>query len=958
MYGWIFFGVIVVILGFNVLGAVIRGFSKSLFRLISVLAAAVVAVALCLIGKSLLPDGVTLVEMINSNMGVIQENLGADVAETVAEILEYLKISPVLTETIIQLTGALAAPILCFTLFTVLCVVFGIFYLIALIVRRIVIAVRHGKKWKPMRGWSALLGLAQGLVVATVLLIPISGYLNLAQPAMDTMIQQDILDEDDVVVQTVQDVVVGVNESFTMKAYRVLGGNLMTESLMSVKVGDVKVSLQDETKTLVKLVDGVVQLAAVDTAAYGPDEAAVMRSLGDAFVESKLLTPIMGDVLYGATDAWMQGEDFYGVSKPTAGEEMGMILDPTLDVLVEILHDDAQTADTLRGDVLTLAELAAILVENRVLGQLGDTDGLLNALNNEPMVVDMVTTLSENQSMKRLIPEVTNLGIRALGYFLNIPQDTQEVYEDFLVEVADSLNNADLSDPEQIKELSNKVSNAFDSVGVYVNDEIIDLYMTGMIHDLVDNHAMGSEVTPADVQAFFMIYAQTLQEAQNEQDDEASANRPVFDLLVSSDNLDAFFAVTAYSGMSEEERRNTAAATLAYLCMQIMEVDKEAEDYSEQVFVMAVVTYTNLLGDNHVALDVVKDIQITKPVTGDEVQNPASLGAYEDMKEVTVVITMEALLVDSKAAAENITPDNVAAEAAVITTIFSAAGDMAGLTGGGSADLDMQTLAGSVGTILDSLNEANSFGSEKTANLFTAILQSETVREAAGMDMTTATQMAGQVTQGGGNYGETIDAVAGSLTLIEKIQNSEAVTDAELLDFLKKLTPETAGMFKVYISASRLIDYGVPKSQSDISAELLGSIFTYMAEDGTKNYEFEAQTLNKLLQMGLDARDSDNEKLFTSEDGTVTGKLPTARETVTTALDSAAIRHALLDVLTDGNKVTRQDPMNLSSVLKTGSSDYTATVDAVRGYRAEHNEMDDLVFEAAFALFGIEETID
>ena len=136
MYGWIFFGIIVVILGFNVLGAVIRGFSKSLFRLISVLAAAVVAVALCLIGKSLLPDGVTLVEMINSNMGAIQENLGADVAETVAEILEYLKISPVLTETIIQLTGALAAPILCFTLFTVLCVVFGIFYLIGMVKHR------------------------------------------------------------------------------------------------------------------------------------------------------------------------------------------------------------------------------------------------------------------------------------------------------------------------------------------------------------------------------------------------------------------------------------------------------------------------------------------------------------------------------------------------------------------------------------------------------------------------------------------------------------------------------------------------------------------------------------------------------------------------------------------------------------------------------------------------------
>ena len=957
MYGWIFFGIIVVILGVNVLAAVIRGFSKSLFRLISVLAAAVAAVALCLIGKSMLPDGVTLVEMINSNMGLIQEKLGADVAETVAEILEYLKISPVLTETVIQVSGALAAPILCFTLFTILCVVFWILCLVALLVRRIVIWVRKGKKWKPMRGWSALLGLAQGLVVATILLIPISGYLNLAEPALDTMIQQDMLDGDDIVVRTVQDVVTDVNDSFTMKAYRVLGGGLMTDSLMSVKVGDEKVSLQDETKTLVKLADGVILLSSTETAAYDAEEANVIRALGDAFVESKLLTPIMGDVLYGATDAWMKGEDFHGVSKPTAGEEMGMIVDPSLDVLVEILHEDAQTADSLRGDVLTMAELGAILVENGVLGQLGDTDGLMNALNNEPMVTDMVTTLSENQSMKRLIPEVTNLGIRALGYYLDIPQDTQQVYEDFLVEVADSLNTSDLSDPEQIKELSNKVSDAFDSVGVYVNEEIIDLYMTGMIHDLVDNHAIGSEVTPADVQAFFLIYAQSLQEAENENNDEASSDRPSFDMLASTD-LDAFFAVTAYSGMSEEERRNTAAATLAYLCKQIMDMDEASEDYSEQVVVLAVATYSNLLGEDHIAMGVVREITVTKPVTSTEVSDPASLGSFEEMKEVSVVVTMEALLVDSKAAAENINSENVASEVAVITTIFSAAGDMAGLAGDGAADLDIQALAGTVGSVLDSLNESSSFGSEKTANLFTAVFQSETVREAAGMNMTTATEMAGQATQGGGNYGETIDAVAGSLTLIDKIQNSEPVTDEELVDFMKKLTPQSAGMFNVYISASRLVDYGVPVKQSGIASELLGSVFTYMAQDGTQNYEFEAQTLNKLLQMGLDARDSDNEKLFTSEDGTVVGKLPTARETVSTALDSEAIRHALVDVLTDGSQVTRQDPMGLSSQLKPGSSDYLATVDAVRDYRAEHNEVDDLVFEAAFALFGIEAALD
>ena len=110
--------------------------------------------------------------------------------------------------------------------------------------------------------------------------------------------------------------------------------------------------------------------------------------------------------------------------------------------------------------------------------------------------------------------------------------------------------------------------------------------------------------------------------------------------------------------------------------------------------------------------------------------------------------------------------------------------------------------------------------------------------------------------------------------------------------------------------------------------------------------------------MGLSARDSDNSKLFTSEDGTVVGKLPTAKETITTVLDSEAIRCALLEVLTDGSQVTDQDPLGLSSALKPGTAEYDATVAAVRAYRAAHSDQSDLLYEAAFALFGIQEPLD
>ena len=953
MYGLILLGIVILFLGLSVLMAVIRGLSKSLIRFITVLASALLAVFVCLIGKSLLPNGVAFVELVNNNMTLIKQNFGAEAAETVAEILEYLKISPVLTETLVQLTGALAAPILCVILFMILGVVFWVMYLIALIIRRVVIHIRHGKKWKPSRGLAACVGLVQGLVVMAILFIPLSGYLGVAAPTMNALIQQDVLEDDEYVIQIAQDVVNDVNESFVIETYRIFGGNLLTDSMMAVKVGDVKVSLREETNTLVNLAGGVMKLSSTDMANYGSDEAKIIRTLGDSFTESKLLTPIAGDVLYAATDAWMKGEEFYGVGKPAVGGDYGAIVNPTVDALVGIVHDDAPVSDTLRSDVLTLTEMGAIVIENGLLSQLNDTAGLMSALNNEAMVTDLVTVLGENQSMKRLIPEMTNLGIRAMGHFLNIPEDTQQVYDTFLNDVTNALNSGDFSDPEQIKALSEKVGTAFDNAGIAVDDEILDLYMTGMILDLVENNPRG-EVTPADVQAFFMIYSQNVQGSSMIVDEEATAMLPTFDLLSTSSEADPF-AGTVYENMTEDDRKNTAAAVLANVCVIIMDMDAEAEDYSVQVNILVVEIYTEVLGEEHPAMEVIREIEVTKPLTNEQVMNAASMESPEEMKKTTTVVTMEVLLVDTQAAADNITSETLATEAAAITAIFSTAGNMAEILGSDSKEMDVQTLAGSVGTILDSLSGAGSFGEEKTANLFTAVMQSETVREAAGMDMSTATQMAGQATQGGGNYADTMGAVAGSLGLIDKVQKNESITNEEMVEFMHSLTPQSAGMFKVYISASRLVKYGVPETRAEATAEMMSAVFTYMAKDDIQDYDAEADALANAIQMALEARDSQSKQLYSSEDGTVVGKLPTAQKTVTTALSSQAIRYAILEVLTDGTQVTRRDPLGLSNSIKPNTVEYQETVAAIDEYFETTGEQDSLLYHAAFALFGLEE---
>ena len=955
MYGLIPLGIVILILGLSAAFAAIRGFAKSIIRFCTVLACAVVSVAICLIGKSFLPDGVTFLDLIDQNMHLIGQNFGADTADTVARLLEYAHISPTLVEALVQLSGALVAPLLCLVLFVVLGVVFWILYLFALMIRRMVIFARHGKKKRYTRRSAALIGLLQGAVVIAILFLPISGYLTIAAPAMTTVTEQELLDGDDPIIQTVQVAVTEINDSVTMKGYRVLGGGILTNAVMSMKVGEIKVNAMDEMDAYLTLADGALEIINSSDGAIDTEEAQAVRLMGTSFAKSKLLTPITGDVLYVATNAWMDGQTFCGMEKPSVGE-FDPVVEPTLDAVMEILNVDALAVESLRSDVLTLSEVGAIVVENGVLTNVNDTAALLSSLDNEVMVKGMVTALGNNNSLKRLIPEVTNLGVRALGHFLNIPQNTKQVYDTFLTDVSTALNNGDMSDPEEIKKLSEQVGTAFDEAGVFIDDEILDLYVTGMIHDLVDNNPK-EEITPEDVQAFFILYARNMQTVMDGKTEEVSTNRPTLMMLSHTKEIDIFEG-TVYEGMTEEQKKNTAAGILAVLCVELSDMDATAEDFTEQVKVLVVETYTGLLGEDHAALEVLKEINVTAPVTAEALRNAASMESLEEMEKTTIVITVDALLVDTQAAAENINADTIESEAQVIVAIFGAAGDLAGLVGDGSGELDVKALAGSVGTILDSLNATGSFGQEKTANLFTAVMQSKVVRDAAGIDMKTATEMAQQATQGNGNYSQLMGAVAGSLGILDKIQKNEPIENQEMLDFMKNLNPQSAGMFKVYINASRLTHYGVPEKHSGISAELLASIFTYMSREDIEDYEAEAETLTKLLQMSIDASNSESEKLYSSEDGSVVGKLPTAKETVSTALDSEAVRYAVLDVMTDGEKVTRWDPSQLSEEIETDTVQYEETVNAIRDYRQERNDQNDLLYEAIMALAGVEESLN
>lgn len=940
----IVFVLFAVVVGVTTLWSIFRGLGKSRIRGITVLVSALGAVMITLAMRKHLASQELVDELLIPNL----KNLMS--SELVADLFG---LSPTLNEVLLNCVSSLLMPLVCLGIFVLLCFVTWIIYLVLSLVFGAFWRVHNARAFLSMPR-AAIWGFVQGVVIVLMLLLPFATYLEIAPPVIEEIVASDVLpaEAEDVVVEINETVVTPLNEgAFTV--YRALGGGALCNALTDFKVGEAEVDFSEEIGTVASFGCNIVKLGKTPLAEYGHSEALVFVAIADSFGDSVLLPTIAGEVIYNATDSWLRDQAFLGVARPSLGE-MGEILDPFLTVVLEILHEDARDREALQADIRTVAEMVSTFAEHGVFANFSNTEKLMSSLSSNGIIGNVISTLGKNNSMKRLIPEITNLGVRAIATTLGIPANVEEVYGDLLTDVANAVNIAKgMPEDQRAAYMTTQLTNAFDEAGVPVDAEILDCYSVSMIEDLIEGSDK-AEITNADVQAFFEVYAMNAEELppipSGNSTEGVSGTKP----LAGDDR----FAGTVYAGKSDEELKSTGAAVLAEIYHALSTLDvTDPEQYTAQASAVLTEKYAAILPENSPSLSTIENVKLTEKPSEVSQQATASLKASSEM--VTQKVVMEDLLVDSKTAMEAITDETIVQEAAAVEAIFSTVGDLQKQMNYG-AELDLTQVAGSVGGILDSLGNTASFGSEKTADLFTAVLQSETVRQTADLDMKTATEMAKKATEGTPNYTQTMNAVSNSVSVITKLgKDGEEVTEAELIELIRNINPQTAGMIEVYVTAARIESYKVSPKYSGISAELISKTFHYMAnaEMDEAQYEKEAKALNQVLSIALTARENTGSKHLFTKDGQ-TGVLPgTAAETVETFMSSNAIGSALCDtMLTDGAvREDRFDAFDLGAKLPSESNDRQDCVEALHNYYVEHNDDETRdTLRALAALLGVD----
>jgi len=926
-------GLFLLILVISALWGFLRGLAKSRIRGISVLVCAIAAVLTAVLLRSTVASDAALRTFVIP----LLEKAGQ------TQIIEMLGLSPTLNEVLLHCIYSIAAPFMALALFIAYSfLTWFIFVIVTLICGS---ALRkHNERSKFQRTRALIWGVVQGLVIFVILMIPISATLDLVPPVVNAVAESDALgDQEDEVMGIVEEYVAPLNSNALLVAYRGVGGDQITEALTSFTVNESTTQLSAEIDSVASFACNVMKLTKTEFAQYSSAEAVTIVALSDSFEGSVLLPTIAGEIIYGATDAWLNGNAFLGAAKPDFGESDALFA-PFFDALLRILNADARNHAALQADIRTVAEMVAVMAENGVFANFSNTEALLETMSSNGIVASLVEKLGANASMKALIPELTDLGMRAIATTLGIPADVTEVYGDIMTDIADALNEAsDLTGEEQINVITAELVTAFDEAGIPIDKEIIDGYSVSMIQDLL-KEADGKELTADDVQAFFAIYAE-----------QVAVEMPASDIsqgLAAGGSLALAdgdpYVGTVYEGKTEADLKKCGAAVLAKATVQLAAL---GEDSAEQAKEILTASYSELLANDADAFVRISSIEIKNGVSATSLEASSGLKSSETI--VTYKVTMVDLLSASEGVAENITPETVKKEAAAIESIFSAAGNLLDQVSGGT-QLDLTTVAGSLGTILDSLQETESVGSDKTAKLFTAVLQSETVRKTANLDMQTATQMAQKATEGEVKYTETMNAVSSGVDLFTKLgQDGEELTEEQLIELIRNINPATAGMIEVYVTAERITGYGVPAQYANVSAGLISEIFSYMAntEMSETEYQKEAKALNQILNVAISAKSHASGKVLFGE------ILPSATETVDTFMASNAVTHALREELLDQNGDVKEgmfDVFGLSDKIPVTSPEYNELVGALNAYMGSHQDQNTkLTVKALSALFGI-----
>ncbi len=415
--------------------------------------------------------------------------------------------APLFRETVLGLVSSLLTPALFLVYFMIFDLISWIVYLIYFLIKK-----KSGKmpveSKKPLSIVSTVaFALGNALIVVFVWMLPIGTYMNVVPAALSCFTETDIMKEEDKAVyeSIVTDYVDPINDNLLVNACRFAGGSALSDVMTTFEVNGTYIGSIKEVGIISEFLGNLIGLTQQYYEEYGEREIETFDRLYENIESSNALPILLSGALHQATDSWLEGDDFFGIWMEDISFDERRIFDGFIEKSVLILNEDTENhdPDLITRDMETTFSMFKILINRGVFANATEDDDLLVRLAKDGTVGDLIVVLEQNESMSALIPEVTNIGMNAIGSTLGFSSDGSAEYSEMMDNIATELNTVKQMDvDEQQPAVEALLYEEFEKEGMIVEDSVVQNYADRMVEDLVRNDS-DEEITSNDVLIFF-----------------------------------------------------------------------------------------------------------------------------------------------------------------------------------------------------------------------------------------------------------------------------------------------------------------------------------------------------------------------------------------------------------------------------------------------------------------------
>lgn len=468
-------GITALIVVFNLLKGLIRGFKKTVGTFVSIVLSAIIAMILTVVLCRPSSDFMVML------MSYIKDYIDVGDLFGITEISEALS----------HYVSMIIAPFFFLAAYIVISLFVSI--IVAIVIRFI---PPKGKQKGVVHRLGGLgMGVVCGALVSVIMLMPVVGFIDIAVEAGEMLLADN---EGEPVELAGVDIVPIVNDASSngvLKVYTSSSGWMFNILASSYFEGEM-VYLRDDVSTVLSIVPKISNLSG-EVSSFDRKTVDAIDSLVDALDSSALLKHTVSGVVSEVAGKWAAGESFMGMSMISAGE----LLDPMLNSMVEVFA--TTTKDTVNADLKTVTGVFGVLIDHDMLSNMNDYAHILSKLGKEGIIKELILVINENDRMVGLSDEITRLSIRALGVTLEIPRNADELYHHITGDIVTAINDSRYSGEDRLAIVAERIRSSLENHGLEIGNDQALILAESIIADLGSISNINDEV----VEEFFLVYS-------------------------------------------------------------------------------------------------------------------------------------------------------------------------------------------------------------------------------------------------------------------------------------------------------------------------------------------------------------------------------------------------------------------------------------------------------------------